>query len=509
MPNALQERDTIADEIRTALRHMAVYGIGNILAKAIGFLMLPFYTHYLNPADYGILEILDLSMSLFALILSMGLTPAFLRCYAAADSPAEKRKVVSTACLFGVVTGVITFSLGAGLIRPLSRLLFGPGIPAFYMFLSFVSIILSYMATLPRTYLRALEASGTYTLVDLAQVSSLLGLNIVFIAVFKLGVAGVLWSSVLVGGLQFVAVTLWALHRAGLSFGLVHLQRMIGFGAPLIISNIGLFVLNFSDRFFLQHLRSLDVVGIYAVGYKFGYMMNFLFVQPFFVMWQSRMYAIHAQPEHRMIFKQVFSLYWFGLVSAGLAMSLFSPEVVRIMVEPKFAASQEVIPLVVLAYIFYGLSYYAQLGMFLTDNTKVIGAIGAASAALNLGLNYILVLHFGMMGAAWATVVSFLFMAGVSYWRSQRAFRLPLGVGRMFAAMFLAAGVYLFMRWWNPSSLSTAVAVKLLLVGSFPLFVWKSGILPAPAAAVLSATVGRAAAALTVSVASVAGKELK
>src|ERR1700692_220479 len=76
---------TARNEIETAVRQMAVYGAGNILVKAVGFLMLPFYTHYLGPQDYGILEIIDLSMTLFGLVLSMGLTPAFLRCYAAAD----------------------------------------------------------------------------------------------------------------------------------------------------------------------------------------------------------------------------------------------------------------------------------------------------------------------------------------------------------------------------------------------------------------------------------------
>src|SRR4029077_17328391 len=138
-------------------------------------------------------------------------------------------------------------------------------------------------------------------------------LNVVFIAVLKAGLAGILWSSLIVGALQFVLLSGWAFHTAGLGFSKTHLHRLLGFGVPLILSNIGLFVLNFSDRFFLQHLRSLELVGIYAVGYKFGFMMNYLFVQPFFVMWQSRMYVIHAQPEHRKIFKEIFALYSLGL----------------------------------------------------------------------------------------------------------------------------------------------------------------------------------------------------
>lgn len=485
MVETVQERETILKEIQAAVRHSAIYGVGNILVKLLGFLMLPFYTHYLSTKDYGILEILDLSMTLFALVLNMGLTPAFLRCYAGAGSLEEKRRVVSTGCVFGVVTGSLTFLLGAGFIRPATTLVLGPDVPSMYLLLSFGSLVLSYMANLPRTYLRALDRSTAFTAVDTAGVFLLLILNVVFIAVLKAGLAGILWSSLIVGALQFVLLSGWAFHKAGLGFSKTHLHRMLGFGLPLILSNIGLFVLNFSDRFFLQHLRSLEMVGIYAVGYKFGFMMNYLFVQPFFVMWQSRMYVIHAQPEHRKIFKEIFALYSLGLVYSGLAMALFSPEVVRLMVEPKFAASQEIIPVIVLSYVLYGLSYYAGLGLFLTDKTKIVGIIGAVTACLNLVLNYFLVLHYGMMGAAVATLLSFAFMATVSYWYSQLAFRLPLSVGRTSAAIFVASGFYLLCRLAVPDAVLLAVLMKVTVLVVFPLLLWKTGILPTHAAATL------------------------
>ena len=88
----VQEQQTIAKEIQTAVRHSVVYGLGNVLTKALGFFMLPFYTHYLNPADYGVLEILDLSMSLLGMFLNMGITAAVLRCYSAAKSDEERRR---------------------------------------------------------------------------------------------------------------------------------------------------------------------------------------------------------------------------------------------------------------------------------------------------------------------------------------------------------------------------------------------------------------------------------
>jgi O-antigen/teichoic acid export membrane protein len=303
-----------------------------------------------------------------------------------------------------------------------------------------------------------------------------------------MGVAGMLWSSVIAGSLQFLLLCGWAFHQVPIRFDWLHLKRMLDFGIPLIASNLSLFVLNFSDRFFLQHLRSLDVVGVYAVGYKFGYMMNYLVVQPFFVMWQSRMYAIHARPEHPAIFRQFFSMYSLGMIYTGLAMSLFSPEVVAIMVRPKFAASQDIIPLVALAYIFYGLAYYAQLGILLSEKPGSLGLIGTISAVLNLVLNYFLISHFGMTGAAWATVLSFAFMMAANSVISQRMFHLRLGFGRMAGGLVLAIAIYILCRWCFPEPGFAAMTVKLCALAVFPVVIWKSGILiPGAAASVSSA----------------------
>jgi O-antigen/teichoic acid export membrane protein len=220
-------------------------------------------------------------------------------------------------------------------------------------------------------------------------------------------------------------------------------------------------------------------VGVYAVGYKFAFMLNYLVVQPFMIMWQTRMYVIHQNPEHRSIFSQIFVLYSVLLIYAGLAMAVLSPELVRIMVGPQFGAGQDVIPIVTLAYVFYGVGYYLELGMLLRDRSSLVGAVGAGAVVLNLVLNYFLVLHFGMMGAAWATLISFLGIALASFWFSERVLPLSLGAGRVTATVLFAIAIYLVGRFWTLPSVGTTVTLKVFLLASFPLVLWKSGILSA------------------------------
>jgi O-antigen/teichoic acid export membrane protein len=485
MTAAVPQHNSALKEIQTVVRHTSVYGVGNIIAKVLGFLLLPVYTRYLNPRDYGLLEILDLSMSLFGMFLAMGLGPALLRSYAAADSEQEKRSVLSTGFLFAAVTGLATFCLGVGFIGPVSSIVLGPDVPSKYLLLAFIAFALSYIAAPTRFYFRALEASGTLVFVDTISSFCILGLNILFIAGLKIGPAGILWSSILA---DVGWMVLWAVvfYRIGFHYSRSHLRELLRFGLPLIFSNLAMFVLNFADRFFLQHLRSLEVVGLYAVGYKFGFMVNYLFVQPFVVMWQSRMYAIESHPEANAIFAQIFALYSALLTWVALGLALLTPEILRLMVDAKFFGAGSVAPVVGLAYVVCGVGLYVQTGMFLAGRTKLIGVISAVTAPLSLGINYVLIKYFGMAGGAWATLISFLIIGAGSYWFSQRVHPLGLPIRRVALTMALATALYLAGSRLSVRS-SVDVPLKLAMLGAFPVMLWQFRIVSHAEKAILRA----------------------
>jgi O-antigen/teichoic acid export membrane protein len=138
-----------------------------------------------------------------------------------------------------------------------------------------------------------------------------------------------------------------------------------------------------------------------------------------------------------------------------------------------------VVPIVALAYVFYGVGMYVQLGMFLANKTKAVGAVSSVAALLNLALNYVLIGKFGMLGAAWATLLGFVAIAAGSYWFSQRALHLNLGLPRVAMALALAVALYgVCAVLVSPqSSIVFGVAVKTAALLVFPLAVWHIGVL--------------------------------
>src|SRR5215469_5661994 len=100
------------EELKKLVRHSAVYGAGKILSKFVGFLLIPFYTHYLRPKEYGTLELLDLSLSIVSLLVNVWVTIPLVRFYYDYTDEADKKKVVSTTIWAVALIALLLSSLG-------------------------------------------------------------------------------------------------------------------------------------------------------------------------------------------------------------------------------------------------------------------------------------------------------------------------------------------------------------------------------------------------------------
>jgi O-antigen/teichoic acid export membrane protein len=217
-------------------------------------------------------------------------------------------------------------------------------------------------------------------------------------------------------------------------------------------------------------------------------MINVLMVQPFFQMWQTRMYAIYADEQHVSIFGQIFVLYSLLLTYAALAMALFSQELINLLAGPRFAGAGVVIPVISFAYVVCGVGYYLQTGLYLTNRTKLIGVISGIAAVISLALYYVLISAYGLSGAAWATVLSFVAVAIGSYWCSRRVCPLGLDLYRVVAGFAIAVLLYLPFQWWTSAALLFSIAAKLIALAAFPLIIWQTRILSAAETAAILAT---------------------
>lgn len=455
-------------EIKNLVRHSFIYWIGVILAKIVGFLLIPIYTRYLTPADYGTIELLFLTADIAALAIGMQISQGVFKFYNQYETQKERNNLVSTALISMIILGVamaVAFNIFA---RPIALLIFGS--ETYVNYLRFYSFVypLNLIIEIPFALIRIKKESKFYVFCNLINFLFMISLNVFFIVYMGWGIWGVLISP----AITFVVLAIFLLKRTfsevGFSFSFGKMKQIIKFTVPLIPASLGMFVLHFSDRYFVKHFCSLSDVGIYSLGYKFGFILSVIVIQPFNLIWQTYMYEIAKKPNFREILGRVLTYFAFALIFAGLLLSVPIREILRIMAAPPFYGAYAVVPLIAFAYVMSGINVVFLAGLFIKNETKWIGLITFSSAILNLICNYYFISNMGIMGAALSTFVSFLFMAGGTFYFSYKVYPIEVEYLRIAKLIGLALLVFAVSRYVEFDSIIPSLLLKTILILIFP-----------------------------------------
>jgi O-antigen/teichoic acid export membrane protein len=130
------------------------------------------------------------------------------------------------------------------------------------------------------------------------------------------------------------------------------------------------------------------------------------------------------------------------LTLAGFGLSLFAREALTLLTPPAYHSAATVVPLIVLAYLFFEVYYLLSFGMDLTKKTGYAPFIIGASALINLCLNLILIPRFQMLGAAIATVISYMMLPIIEYPIVRKLYPVPYEWGRLAKLFIVSVGVY-------------------------------------------------------------------
>jgi len=268
-------------QMRGLVMHSAVYWVGTMVAKFMGFLLIPLYTRHLTPANYGTLELVVLTADVFCMVLSMQLTTAVFKYYHAGRSEADRNKVISTAMIGVAIMLMVALAVLLPLAGAVSTMIFGTTEYRNILRIQFISLFLASLQTVPLSFLRIKEKSVAFVALDLAQVLALISLNVLFIVILDYGVLGAVLSGAIWFSISCPVLATTVLRRTGIGFDGVLVRQMLRYSGPLVPGMVGMFVLHFYDRFFLNHYATLEQVGIYAIAYKFGFLISQVVAYPF------------------------------------------------------------------------------------------------------------------------------------------------------------------------------------------------------------------------------------
>ena len=451
---------------KKAASHSAIYGLSDILRKVVGFLMLPIYTHYLTPEEYGVVELMVVAISVMEVFLGMRMGQAIFRYYYLAKDSAEKKAVMSTAFLMTFVASVLGFIVLFMNAEIASKLLLGNTQYASLMAIFAIVLVTQALEEYGLIYVRVHQRPILFLGLSVVKLIIQLSLNIYFIVILELSVAGVIYSACISTAVMAVFSTAYTYHYSGIRFSIPLLKKLIMFSYPLWIAAVGSLYVGAADKYFLRVLSSLEDVGIYALAAKFGILIMVFVWSPFSKIWQSLRYEIYEMPEPNRAYKKIFISLMVLLSFIGLGISLFSGDVIRLMADEAFWPSGEAVPVLAMAAIVMSLTYFNNFGILLKEKTSII-AFGTYLNAFTITIAFlVLIPSLGVLGAAFSILIGSVVQLFWIEWRSKKLYDMQLPWRRAILLSIVWLSCYA-LSIFVPEALVLSILMKIAIVALF------------------------------------------
>jgi O-antigen/teichoic acid export membrane protein len=416
----------------------AVYGVSNIVGRFITFLLVPFYSHTLPQADYGIVTAVYSLVAFLNAMFTFGLEPAYMRFVTETDT-AGRNRIFSTVSWFIAAASVVL--AGAILLfeAPVQSMLEIGDTRDAIIPLALGMITLDAVNVIPFAALRMENRARMFATIKITSIVINVGLNILFIAFLHWSIVSIFLSGViasLVSTLLLLPVFL-SHGRARIDRGL--LRDLLRYGLPTMPGAVAIMLVEVIDKPIMLKLAGAATTGVYSVNYKLGIFMM-LVVTVFRYAWQPFYLQMKDSAETRRLFARV--LTYFVLVAAAivLVLSLFIGDLVRIpipmsggrrLINPDFLGGIGIVPIILFSYVWAGIAQILNAGLYIEKRTRLVLAATASGAAVNIAANFLLIPAWGMYGGAAATFAAYFTITAFYAVAVRRIFPVPWEYGRL------------------------------------------------------------------------------
>lgn len=401
------------------LKNISGVTLANILNAGIPFLLMPILTNYLTTIEYGRLDIFTTTMSFLIPLVGLNFYSGIAVFYH--DKKIDNAKYIGTSLSITLLMG-IGLLLMVGVMYLLSPHLFFK----YYLLFIVLFALFKVLGETVSTYWLLSESILFFGVFKVSRTLLELLLSILFVVVFLWGLNGRILAIGIVGLVGGLLSILVFLKKYQIKFLIDKEMLKIGlaYSIPLIFHSIGGYILNISDRYFIDGMVSTSELGIYSVAYQVGmsfYVLQISFNQawtPYF------MRRINSQNFNKFSMVKYTYLYAVSSVMIFFLLWLLVP-VFYYFIGNKFQSGQSIVVWVLLGFLFNGFYYMVVNYLFYLRKTKVIATTTIIVGIINLVLNYFLIPIYGIKGAAISTTISFFISFMFFGWMSNKYYPMP------------------------------------------------------------------------------------
>ena len=384
--------------------HIALFSISNFVSKILVFLLVPFYTSVLTTHEYGIADIMQVTLLLLVPALTMNMGEAALRFGIEKE---EKRadilrvglKYSGAAMLFvAVAAGVSAFFVPEGIRLYL----------LFFVFLFAANALYEFLIL----FFQGSEMVPVVVIGSIICTMIMIGSNLFLLLVLKIGLNGYLLAQII----SYLAASIVMILLAGRKQFMnaqqkdIEVEReMLNYGKPMILYSTGSWINNASDRYIVAAICGTAVNGIYGAAYKIPAMLT-VFQRIFAQAWQMSATKNYLEEDSSEFFSTMYKVYNAFMVLGCSFLIVIVKLLAQFLFKKDFFAAWEFVPPLLISIIFGALTGFLGSICLAHKDSKSMGIATGIGAFINIVLNLLSVPFMGAMGAAIATAISYYTM---------------------------------------------------------------------------------------------------
>jgi O-antigen/teichoic acid export membrane protein len=423
----------LTGEIKKLASETVLYGLGTILPRMLNFLLVPLHTSVFRQEDYGDISEFYGYVAFANIIFLFGMETALFRFgNKAENSPKSVFRVAQT-----VVLTVSTIAIGVLILfnHSLSSA-FSVSNPRILIWI-LLTIYIDAIVAIPFSQLRLEKQAVKFTVLKISNIVLLVGLNLYFLR----------WSGNPNPGIELVFMANTIANAVYLLFFAKELldwrplfdrkltPAMLSYSYPLVLMGLAGMTNEMFSRIAIDQWlpknfypgKSPDYIqGVFAACYRFSVFMS-LAVQAFRFASEPFFFARASDKNSPEVFARVNHFFILMACTAMIGIC-FNMEWLKYFVDAGYWEGLNIVPVLLLGYIFLGIYYNISIWFKVTDKTYFGTIITFGGAVITVLLNYWLIPIYGMMGSSLVTLACYFLMTVACYFIGQKYYPVPYPV---------------------------------------------------------------------------------
>ena len=409
--------------LKLFIRDSLIYTIPYVISRAFSIFLIPLYTRVMSPADYGSLDMILMFSSFAGVTISLEIAQAVARFFPDEKTTDRKNIIFSTAFFFVIATNTLFCAACLLWSGKLSELIIGRRGTETTFYSCIIYIWGTNVFYFLQNQLRWQLKSREYAMVSLISSLIMASVSVYFAYILKLGLIGVL-TGMITGSIAGLLIDIFLLRKSFcLKFNKSYFKEMLAFSIPLVPSGISVFLSLYIDRLMIKNYLGLEEVGIYGIACRISSIVGLVMagIQSALTPLIYNHYKNADTPKQ---IADIFRIFILSALFIFMILSLFSPEIIRLMTTPEYYSADGIVMIMVPAVILSQMYIFAP-GIDISKKTYLIFIINFTGALFNIILNFILIPSLGIKGAALAKVAGYGCIFCAYLYFSQSLYKVP------------------------------------------------------------------------------------